>query len=759
MSALQPVVPTLDVQTVRNGDGTYAAVVSYTFPMAGTLTVSLLPTADEAGITYVNQPNVTGSGSLVVQLGAVDTERTVQALGTGCDGFATAHASVSGCSQCRPPTAVGGPVRLFDGVMTYTETDPLPATIGGEFRRDYSSGAAANGRFGLGWSSLFDANALAVSADNKYVAVVKEDRTRAMFRQVVTGQWVQEWPVGSTAGTLTGSEGTGYVFRDASGSIVRTFGASHHLTRLQDLRRGRAVSITYDGSGNPTQIFDEAGNWSCTITTSNNHITGITVDGRPDLAWTYAYTGSLLTSVTVTGAPWRKDPSAFVAVFHASGNVIERHDYDALGRATSSYDASGDLINLQYPGSDANGIATTTVTRADNTQATYEQAFAAGTVITRHADGGCTSCGANDATAAYDTKSNLVRLQNARGYITESVYSTTGRRLVSTRTALTPAGCDPATDAAHCRLTSDALSATSLSPTSVTLTTSYVYGDLNWPGRPTQITHNSVLVPGGTASETFTLDVNTGEALVQTLRGSVDALGTQESHISTTTLYAGEAAAFNPGGAFQASWLSLAQPSGLKKSVDGPRTDVTDVTKFVYYPFDNSVPGAWRGHLAAIQDAAGHTTRFDGYDVFGHAANVTDTNGVVTRFTFDALGRVFTTTVAGVTGCNTTVDPLCATDLTTARTYVASTGELATEQRPAGNITTYTYDARARLQTLTRGTAATPLEKIDYTYDPTSGKKSTEILSTFESNAWVTKKSETYTYTSDGHLRSQLLAG
>jgi len=63
MSALQPVVPTLDVQTVRNGDGTYAAVVSYTFPMAGTLTVSLLPTADEAGITYVNQPNVTGSGS------------------------------------------------------------------------------------------------------------------------------------------------------------------------------------------------------------------------------------------------------------------------------------------------------------------------------------------------------------------------------------------------------------------------------------------------------------------------------------------------------------------------------------------------------------------------------------------------------------------------------------------------------------------------------------------------------------------------
>src|SRR5262249_46028991 len=140
------------------------------------------------------------------------------------------------------------------------------------------------------------------------------------------------------------------------------------------------------------------------------------------------------------------------------------------------------------------------------------------------------------------------------------------------------------------------------------------------------------------------------------------------------------------------------------------------------------------------------------YDVFGHAATTIDANGVTSRLTYDALGRVLTMTIAGVPGCNTSTDPLCATDLTTTQTYTSTFGLLASVQRPAGNVTSYAYDTRGRLQTTTRGTATTPLEKIEYTYDPTSGKKATEVISAYEAGAWAVKKSETYTYTSDGNL-------
>jgi len=763
MMVTQPVPPTVAVSIGRNGDGTFAANVQYAFPGAQsdkTLSLELLPAGDEPGTTYFTRTDLTGSGVIVQQLGKFDTDRMVRAFATACDGSAEAEASVTGCGECKGPAkAVGGPVRLFDGVMTYGETDPLPATIGTEFRRQYASSNVTDGKFGTGWTSLFDASALPFGTDGASVRVVTEDRTAVVFRHISTGEWIQKWPMGGVAGTLTGSEQDGYTFREAGGSIVRTF-TNHRLVRLQDLRRNRAVTITYDVNGNPTQIADERGNWSCDITTSGGHVTAISVTVSPDLVWSYTYSGALLTGVSAgaAGSPWRTYEYAsgqLSVIRDAAGSIVERHDYDAAGRATSSFGDTGDITSIQYPASDANNIATTTVQRADGSQATYEQQFSAGEVVTRRADGGCSACGSNDATAAYDGTGNLIRLQNGRGYVTVSVFDIIGRHLIRTTTAMVPSGCNPETDPAHCRLSSDVLAVVSLDPTAASVTTNYVYADPNWPANPTRIDRPSVIQQGGTATETFTYDAATGVTLAHTVTGAIDTAGTQESHITTTTLYgSNEPAAFDPGGAFQSAWLPLPQPAGQKKLVDGPRTDVSDVDTFVYYPLDATVPGAWRGRIAAARNSAGHVLRFQDYDAFGHATTVIDSNGVATRTTFDPLGRMLTSTVAGVPGCNTAADPLCATDLTTTRAYSSLAGLLSSEQRPAGNRTTYVYDARGRLQTVNRGTASVPLEKIDYTYDPTTGKKATEIVSAFQNNAWVTTKSETYAYASDGNLRS-----
>jgi RHS repeat-associated protein len=766
MTVTQPVPPTIGLSIARNGDGTFAANIQYEFPAQSapssrSLSLELLPEGDQAGSTYFTRTDLSGSGVLVQQLGTFDTDRMIRAFATACDGSEEAEASVTGCGECKGPAkAVGGPVRLFDGVMTYGETDPLPATIGTEFRRQYASSTVTDGMFGTGWTSLFDASALPLGTDGASVRVVTEDRTAVVFRHISTGEWLQKWPMGGVAGTLTGSEQDGYIFREASGSVVRTFGTNHRLVRLQDLRRNRAVSVAYDASGNPTQVADERGNWSCAVTTSGGHVTSISVTGSPDLVWSYAYSGTSLTGVSAgaAGSPWRtyEYVSGQMSVIRdAAGSIIERHDYDAAGRATSSFGDTGDISAIQYPPSDANNVATTTVQRADGTQATYEQQFSAGEVVTGHADSGCSACGLSDATAAYDGQGNLVRLQNGRGYVTVSTFDVIGRHLIQTTTALTPSGCNPETDPAHCRLLSDALAVASLDLTAASETMNYAYADPNWPGNPTRIDHPSVIQSGGTATETFTYDAATGLVLVHTVTGAIDTAGTQESHVTTTTLYgSNEPAAFDPGGAFQSAWLPLGQPSGEKKLVDGPRTDVSDVNTFVYYPIDATVPGAWRGRMAAARNAAGHVIHFQDYDTFGHATTVIDANGVVTRTTFDALGRLLTSTVAGVPGCSTAVDPLCGTDLTTTRVYASLAGLLSSEQRPAGNLTTYVYDARGRLQTMTRGTASAALERIDYTYDPTTGKKATEVVSAFQNNAWVATKSESYAYTSDGNLRS-----
>src|SRR5258708_27862455 len=161
---------------------------------------------------------------------------------------------------------------------------------------------------------------------------------------------------------------------------------------------------------------------------------------------------------------------------------------------------------------------------------------------------------------------------------------------------MTPSGCTPETDPAPCRLSSDVLAVASLDFTAASVTTNYLYADPNWPANPTRIDRPSVIQPGGTATETFTYDAATGVTLVHTVTGAIDTSGTQEPHVTTTTLYgSNEPAAFDPGRSFQPAWLPLAQPAGQKKLVDGPRTDVSDVATFVSYPLDAPFPRAWRG--------------------------------------------------------------------------------------------------------------------------------------------------------------------
>jgi RHS repeat-associated protein len=199
--------------------------------------------------------------------------------------------------------------------------------------------------------------------------------------------------------------------------------------------------------------------------------------------------------------------------------------------------------------------------------------------------------------------------------------------------------------------------------------------------------------------------------------------------------------------------MSLSQPAGLRKISDGPRTDVADTTAWVYYPLDTAVPAQWRGRLAAIRNAAGNVTRFENYDVFGNAGRLVDANGVAAEATFDAMGRVLTSTLKGVAGCDTTADPLCATDIVSSRTYQPALGPLASTTMPGGGTTTYEYDSRGRTSATTRQVTAAAYERIEYDYDPATGRKSAERYLAGHPGAWTVVRSEAFQYDTFARLR------
>jgi RHS repeat-associated protein len=129
------------------------------------------------------------------------------------------------------------------------------------------------------------------------------------------------------------------------------------------------------------------------------------------------------------------------------------------------------------------------------------------------------------------------------------------------------------------------------------------------------------------------------------------------------------------------TWTTQYYNSGLYsqiQSVDGPRTDVPDVTSYTYY---NCTSGAQCGQLHTITDALGHTTSYDAYDANGMPLQITDPNGTVTLLTYDPRQRIKTRTVGG--------------EQTRYDYYL--TGLLQKVTQPDGSYLTYIYDGAHRL--------------------------------------------------------------
>jgi RHS repeat-associated protein len=664
------------------------------------------------------------------------------------------------CSSCDIGGSSVDPVYYNDGNMRLTDTDPLPQLAGMRLTRTYNSDEQVIALFGRGWTTLFDRRLV---KDDDTVSLSTATNEVVTFREM-SGVLVQVWPTAASAvGTLVRNAASGtYTWRAPGSSEAAVFRESDgRLSVLRDLTSGHEAQIGYDAAGLPQTLTDSWSGISWTLTIAQRRVTSIGVSGRPDIVWTYSYDAAgNLTSVSTAGGIWRTYEYAanrMTASRDALGNLIESHTYDANGFAVSSTGHVDEIALLEYglPGAVAKEIVTRVTYR---TGATTEIALrpSGGSYRAVRSTGGCAVCGTGEATYVRDERGRVIREQGADGYVKVTSYA--GDHVLSEQRSLKPSGCDPQTDAQHCRLGTDALAAATLESTNATTSVTYEHADPLWPDKVTAAMRPSVGVPGQFAREDYAYHPVTGALVSRAVCGWSDGSPACDPRTTLTSFYeAGALApAFSPGGSFQSAWMALPQPLLLPKLVDGPRTDVQDIASFVYYPIDPTVPALQRGRLAATKNAVGQITHYEDYDVFGNVTRVIDPNAVATEMAFDALGRALTTTTKAVAGCNTALDALCATDLTTTQVYSPATGPLLRQERPAGGVTSYTYDARGRVATISRGPSAASLrERIETSYDPLTGKKSLERTLGFESGVWVEKTRQSFAY--DSHARLQTL--
>jgi RHS repeat-associated protein len=237
-----------------------------------------------------------------------------------------------------------------------------------------------------------------------------------------------------------------------------------------------------------------------------------------------------------------------------------------------------------------------------------------------------------------------------------------------------------------------------------------------WNDAAAQIGETKVLSASGTVQARTTRTFN-ARAQLETST-SIDPV-TLASR-TTTYAYCEAADVAAPG--------STCPVLGLLKSINGPRTDVADITTFAYYAATDesgcasSGPCRRKGDLWKVTNALGHVVETLRYDGMGRVTATKDPNGVVTELTYHARGWLASRNVKGASS---------AEDAVTTYAYDGA-GQLTRITRPDGDWTDFEYDDAHRLTAI----EDTLGNRIEYALDPT-GERMAET--TKDPNGLVTR--------------------
>jgi RHS repeat-associated protein len=551
------------------------------------------------------------------------------------------------------------------------------------FDRHYHSMASvARSGFGDGWTHSHNIQ-LAIGVDpmdpnqTLNVGLIESDGSQLAFKAVGT---VYEAVDGS--GDRLVADGSDWLLYRAD--RVLRFNADNHLIE-QKLEDGTSLSYTYDTAHHLTTITHSTGRSLVLEYNGAREDATIAVIRSGGLALaTYTYTaGGQVETVTYADGKTRtyhyedtRFPRLLTGVTGEDNQRYSTFTYDAKARVTSSSHAGGaDAVTLTYPSSGGS-----TVTDALGSVTTY----------------GMTAWVQDGPTRKISKFSDPVRGDIERTYLDQSVdfrrrlSTVKDRRGFETHHSYAEANDAVTGQAARTHSVKQAVGQAVERTTQIR----------------TDIASNRTILAVIGNRETRT----TRNARLQPTTIAVRDTTTNE--VRTTSYVYCEAA--------DVSAVNGTCPTlGLLKSVDGPRTDVNDITTFQYFGSDDSTCATTpalctyrKGDLRKTVDALGRATEVLGYDPQGRPLSVLDANGVVTDYEYTARGWL---TATKVRGANNAVE----TDDRITRIEHEPTGLVKKVTLPNGVFTTYTYDAAQRLTDITDNAG----NKVHYTLDLAGNRK------------------------------------
>jgi YD repeat-containing protein len=443
----------------------------------------------------------------------------------------------------------------------------------------------------------------------------------------------------------------------------------------------RKLLFTYNASGQMATMTAPAGN-----------IAGASADEVAKNTYRYSYdpsgnlktvtypdeTPAVLTDNPVKAYVYGSDPgetanTAGVLQPNALTGIIEKanaadpgvryatYQYDASGKATSTEHAGGvEKYALNY----APGGTSTAVTDPLGSVRTTHFTTVLGVVKPTGTDQpGGAGCSAASSALTYDVNGNVASKTDFNGHKTCYAYDL-ARNLETARVEGLASVADCAAN----------LAASSLPAPARKVSTSW---------HPTY--RLPLQVAGPKLLTTHTYDAS-GNLLAKAEQATTDQSGAAGLSPTVTG---------NPR-----TWAWTYNTFGQALTADGPRTDVSDITTYSYYPATDPVLGK-RGNPKDMTNALSQKTVYNNYDGNGRLLQMTAPNGVITTMTYFPRGWLKTLTVTGgsnVEATSYTYDP---------------TGLLKTVTAPDTSVLTYGYDAAHRLVSVTDNLE----NKVTYTLD------------------------------------------
>lgn len=333
-------------------------------------------------------------------------------------------------------TSVGRPVNVTNGNMWLEQSDYSLPGRGDiiEINRFYNSMIQSGGLFGFGWSTKYDESIVLYGdgmirlnqADGRAAYFGRKETTDPYksFSPGIVGQFVE-----NTNGTfmLTAKDGT-----------VKIFNSLGRLLSVAD-RKGNLTTLSYDTSGHLTGVTDAAGRTLTLTPNTNGTIAQISDSLGAITAYEYFPNTTLLKTVTNSdGSKFKfeyvdkvingQTKTYLATVKDALDNIVESHEYDSQGRATTSEIHGGaEKYSLVYT-FDGLGYPTTVVTDALGRVTNYRHDKAYGTRLILRTDGSCSSCGGGGSETTiynYDLANSFLNLEkktDALGRVTTYKY-------------------------------------------------------------------------------------------------------------------------------------------------------------------------------------------------------------------------------------------------------------------------------------------------------------------------------------------------